>query len=886
MLRCKRGATREEGQTVPMRALVALAITAMAVAAVWFIQNRPVPAPEWTKPVMGMSYNPSHLYSDEDHEQIAEERLRTDLAFLSTHTDRVRTYSVSRGLDRVPSIAAEFGMKVTLGIWIGEDRAHNREEIDNAIRIIRATPWAIDRVIVGNEAILRADVSVEELNAYIRQVKRAVRKRVQVGTAEPWNVWAANPDLGREVDFLGAHMLPYWEGISLDQSMPAIAERYAQLQREFPGKEIVIGEVGWPSEGRIRRGSVPSGANQAAFIRRFLADAEKRGYVYYLIEAFDQPWKAGDEGAVGAYWGLFDAASGQKVSFTGLLTALPNWSALAFASVMLALVGGFFLLRATPHLTLQGQVFLAGLIGAIAIILVGIVHGAALEYAGLDTYAVFLIIVPVAAIAIAVIVGEAVEFAHSMWRTQGERNIRPATGRYRPKVSIHVPCYNEPPEMVIETLNALARLDYPDFEVILLDNNTKDEAVWRPLERHCATLGPRFRFFHMDGVKGFKAGALNEALKLTAPDAEVVAVIDSDYVVSPEWLKVAVPYFADPNVALVQAPQDYRDAHESLFKQMSYQEYTGFFRIGMVERDEYNAIIQHGTMTMMRASVMRELGGWATNCITEDSELGLRIFERGYDAVYINYSLGRGVMPDTLAAYKVQRHRWAYGAMQILKSHWRELFLGGTKLTLAQRYHFIAGWLPWIADGLALVFVAGALLWTVLMTAAPKYFDLPMASLASVALGLFFVKTLKTLLIYPERVSQKRRHAWMASIAGLALSHTVGKAVISGLFTSGAPFLRTPKMEEGARLKAVLAIASEEIVIMLALWAAIVATAISWGLDEPVAQVWMFMLAVQSLPYLATLVTATVSAMPAKKPVLAPVKTPVKAPATDKAKIA
>lgn len=859
-----------------MRNFVALALVAGALTFAWAWQDQPLQAPDWTGRFQGMSYNPSHLYTDEDHEQISEERLRADLAQLAAYTDRVRTYSVSRGLDRVPAIAGDYGLKVSLGIWIDGDRAHNHREIDTALRLFRAHPHIIDRVFVGNETVLRADLPVEELNGYIRQVKRAVQnRRIEVSTGEPWNVWIATPELGRDVDFIGAHMLPYWEGVSLDRAIPHIAQRMGELRDAFPGKPIVIGEAGWPSEGRIRKGSVPSKANQAAFTRRFLDSAKEQGYDYYVIEAYDQPWKAGPEGAVGAYWGVFDAATEAKFSLTGIVTALPNWDSLAIASVMMMLFAAALLLWATPHLPLQGAVFLTGIVGAISMALVAIVHGAALEYATLWTYAVFVIIVPVAFLAITVIIGECVELAHSLWRTQSGRTLNIGAARHnRPKVSIHVPCYNEPPAMVIETLNKLAALAYENFEVIVLDNNTRDPAVWRPVEDHCATLGPRFRFFHLDGVKGFKAGALNEALARTAPDASLVAVIDSDYQVSPEWLNVAVPYFADPKIALVQAPQDYRDEGESLFKSMCYQEYTGFFRIGMVERDEYNAIIQHGTMTIMRKETMLSQGGWAPWCITEDSELGLRLFEEGHEAVYINYSLGRGVMPDTIAAFKLQRHRWAYGAMQILKRHWRELFLGGSRLTLAQRYHFVAGWLPWIADGLAVLFVVGALFWTVLMTAAPKHFDLPMASLASVALGLFFVKTMKTLLIYPQRVSRRMRHAWMASVAGLALSHTVGKAVLSGLFTSSQPFKRTPKLEEGAPLRTILAVASEELAIFIALWAAAVATALNWGLDEPVAVIWIAMLAVQSLPYASTLAMAWISAMPAA------VRRPAAVPAT------
>jgi cellulose synthase/poly-beta-1,6-N-acetylglucosamine synthase-like glycosyltransferase len=233
-------------------------------------------------------------------------------------------------------------------------------------------------------------------------------------------------------------------------------------------------------------------------------------------------------------------------------------------------------------------------------------------------------------------------------------------------------------------------------------------------------------------------------------------------------------------------------------------------------------------MTIMRRAVLDDMR-WATWCITEDAELGLRIFEGGHHSVYLAESFGKGLIPDTLGAYKDQRYRWVYGAMQIMKRHAGALFGGKTQLTRSQRYHFIAGWLPWLADGLSLAFTTAALIWSALMLYDPFTFDLPMMSLAAIALGLFAVKTGKTLLLYPFRVGTGFKGAMQASIAGLALSHTVGKAVWSGLFTSGKPFLRTPKCEHAAPIRQVLMLASEELFLLCLVWGAIVATALTRG---------------------------------------------------------
>ena len=414
--------------------------------------------------------------------------------------------------------------------------------------------------------------------------------------------------------------------------------------------------------------------------------------------------------------------------------------------------------------------------------------------------------------------------------------------------------------MVMATLDALARLDYENFEVIVFDNNTPDEETWKPLEAHCAALGPRFRFFHFERVKGFKAGALNIALDVTHPDAKYIAVIDSDYKVDPNWLRLALPLFAADHIALVQGPQDYSDAGTSLFKAMCYEEYRGFFQIGMVERNEHNAIIQHGTMTIVRKDKLEEVGRWSTWCITEDTELGLRLFEAGYGAAYIPQSMGKGLIPDTLKAFQSQRYRWVYGAMQIMKRHAGPIFAGRTKLSWAQRYQFLSGWLPWVSDGLGMVVTFIALGWTFAMWAAPRWVEVPMPVLSAAALALFAAKMAKTMLLYPQKVGSGMRGAVMASVAGLSLTHTVGKAVWAGVFTSGTPFLRTPKCADEALLSQALRGIWQETTLFGFCCLAIVSVIATGRYDDPAALLWIVMLAVQSLPYAATVVTAALSA--------------------------
>jgi cellulose synthase/poly-beta-1,6-N-acetylglucosamine synthase-like glycosyltransferase len=427
--------------------------------------------------------------------------------------------------------------------------------------------------------------------------------------------------------------------------------------------------------------------------------------------------------------------------------------------------------------------------------------------------------------------------------------------------------------MVKQTLDALANLDYPNFEVLIIDNNTKDPAVWEPVQAYCEELGPRFRFFHVSPLAGFKGGALNYILPHTAADAEVVAVIDADYCVNPNWLKHMVPHFADPSIAVVQSPQDYRDGKESIFKKLCYAEYKGFFHIGMVTRNDRNAIIQHGTMTMIRRTVMDELK-WADWTICEDAELGLRVFKKGYAAAYAHNSFGQGLMPDTFIDFKKQRFRWAYGAIQIMKGHARSLFLGkDSQLKRGQRYHFIAGWLPWIADGLNIFFTVGALLWSAAMIIVPQRVDPPLLIFAIPPLALFVFKVGKIVFLYRRAVGVNLKDAFSAALAGLALSHTIAKAVLYGFFTTSIPFFRTPKMRSSHGLLMALSEAREEVFIMLLLWGAAVGIGIVQGLPSADVKFWVAMLLVQSLPYLAALIMALLSSLP--KPIEEPEDQPI-----------
>jgi exo-beta-1,3-glucanase (GH17 family)/cellulose synthase/poly-beta-1,6-N-acetylglucosamine synthase-like glycosyltransferase len=849
-----------------MKAIPSLLIAALFATltfAVWALLNRPTSEPPWPALIQGFAFSPFRANEDPTHFQMpTDEEIDSDLTLLQGRVNAVRTYSVAGTLADVPALAEKHDINVALGAWLDSHRDKNEEQLQTAIGLANSHVNVV-RVLIGNEVLFRGDLPIEELEKNLDRARVAIGQ--PVGTAETWDTWLTYPELAQHVDFIGVHLLPYWEGVPVDKAVEYSLTQYKRLQKAFPRKQIVVAEIGWPSRGRTHESAVASDANEALFLRRFLNVAKKQEIIYYVMEAFDQPWKAYQEGAVGSYWGVYDVNRQPKFAFTAPIVRVPEWHILAAVSVAVALavLGLVYLYSGT--LLNRGRSFLAVVVYAAATIAVYVFYDFTQQYMTVASVISGVLLLLGMLGVMLVLLAEAHEWAEAHWVTYRRRGGGPllAHSAQPPKVSIHVPAYNEPADMLIETLDALARLDYPDFEVLVIDNNTRDEHVWRPVEAHCAQLGSRFRFFHVAPLAGFKAGALNFALERTAADAVIVAVIDSDYVVEPRWLRDLTPVFEDQRVAIVQGPQDYRDAGQSAFKAMCYAEYRGFFHIGMITRNERNAIIQHGTMTMVRR-VQLDAARWAEWCITEDAELGLRIFERGFDASYVPTSYGRGLMPDTFIDFKKQRFRWAYGAMQIIKAHARELFLEGGPLSPGQRYHFVAGWLPWIADGCNMLFNLAALGWSAAMIWAPRQIDPPLVMYSVLPLSLFTFKLAKLAHLYRVRVGAGYRQTLAAAIAGLALTHTIGMAAVKGLVTRSEPFFRTPKGGSSAGLLHALRAAREETLMMTALILSAWAVAYT-GLREnagPDRLAWIIVLLIQSVPYASSLVVSLTSAFP------------------------
>lgn len=840
-------------------------IVATVTYGLWAYVNRPEVEPMWPEIIQGFSFSPMREENDPTKNLLPTvEQIEQDIALLAGKTHAIRTYTVDGPLASVPALAKKYDLNVALGGWVDDRLEQNLIEINKLIAIADKNRENVVRVILGNEVILRNDIPIGQMIQYLDRVR--AKLTMPVSTAEPWHIWVAHPELAEHVDFIAVHMLPYWEGIANDKAIDYIDEHMLKLQQLFPDKPIVIAEVGWPSNGRTRKLATADEADQAKFLRRFLERAAQKNYTYYVMEAFDQPWKRTNEGSVGAYWGVYDAQRHAKFEFIKPIIGLPEWQTLAILSVIIAAIIFALLLRDSGSLNRRGRSFLALVAFVLTTTVVWIGYDYSRQYMTIETVMVGVVMMFAMLGVIMVLLIEAHEWAETIWVKSRRRDLITIdmSDDELPMVSIHVPAYNEPPDMLKATLNALAALDYPRYEVIVIDNNTKDEAVWQPVQQHCAVLGDKFRFFHKAPLAGFKAGALNFALSETAPEASIIAVIDSDYCVAPTWLRNLVPQFNHPNVAIVQAPQDYSDASENVFKAICFAEYRGFFHIGMITRNERNAIIQHGTMTMVRRPCLEEVGGWSEKTITEDAELGLMIFSAGYQAVYTSKSYGKGLMPDSFLDYKNQRFRWAYGAMQILRHHAKSLRgKTPTKLTAGQRYHFVAGWLPWMADGINIIFNFAALAWSIAMITMPNKIDPPLVIFSILPLSLFIFKIAKVIYLYHGvKIVGSIRETLAAALSGLALSHTIAKAMWLGLFTDGRPFVRTPKMEQSVALFKAIASASEETLFMLALWLAAAVIYLHAPVETWDMVLWIMVLLVQSLPYFSALCLSIISAFP------------------------
>ena len=358
-----------------------------------------------------------------------------------------------------------------------------------------------------------------------------------------------------------------------------------------------------------------------------------------------------------------------------------------------------------------------------------------------------------------------------------------------PFVSIHVPAHNEPPEILKATLRSLSRLRWRNYEVLVIDNNTQDEAVWRPVEEYCRELGPRFRFLHVEGLKGAKAGAMNWARPFIDPRAKFIFVVDADYVVERWALRCALSYFTEEGIGLVQFPQEYRNIGPgNTGLALDFKHYfSGYMNLA----NRLNCVPSTGTLSLIRVSALTAVNGFDTRVVTEDAELGFRLNTQGYRSVYANEIIGRGLMPHDLESLKKQRWRWAFGNAQILKLNWRRLVFG-RELTWRQKLGYLIHLTAWfnfnLIPSLTLILVAPLALLERLHPLHPYLIVLSGFTLTS-----FMALRFGTLFYSLRQDGHTLREIILAFLSHIGMGWVLSASWLKCLLDHRSPFVRTNK---------------------------------------------------------------------------------------------
>ncbi|HEV7642098.1 MAG TPA: glycosyltransferase [Gaiellaceae bacterium] len=392
--------------------------------------------------------------------------------------------------------------------------------------------------------------------------------------------------------------------------------------------------------------------------------------------------------------------------------------------------------------------------------------------------------------------------ADVLTRSRRGRPLPVADPTYQPFVSLHMPAYNEPPQLLIESIKALERIDYPNFEIIVMDNNTADPAVWGPVEEYCRDR-PRVKFVHVAPWPGYKAGACNLALReYTDPRAEIIGLVDADDIVQPYYLRETAAYFSDPNVGFLQTCESNRDFEGSSYYTACVDSYQAFYLSVMSSRNERDTVPFVGTMGLFRRSALESVGGWNEWCICEDTEASLRVLRDGWSGLYIPRCFGRGVVPPSWAGMITQRHRWCFGAMQILRLHWRSLMpwdrSPDNHLTSAQRRDYLMASLGWSRDLLMLAFSVLLLVTSVLTLADSSFAVAPLdGSRSLLPLSLIIIVSITMMSTLRTWTTLSYRRAALSLVISLGVTFVIARGCIEGVARRDGVFLRTSKSGGG-----------------------------------------------------------------------------------------
>lgn len=391
--------------------------------------------------------------------------------------------------------------------------------------------------------------------------------------------------------------------------------------------------------------------------------------------------------------------------------------------------------------------------------------------------------------------------------------------------------------------------DYDNFEVLVIDNNIKNLDVWKLVQVYCEKLGLCFCFFYLELWLGFKVGVLNFGLKEIDLCVDVVVVIDVDYEVCYDWLFSFIGYFYDLKVVVVQCLQVYCDFEYNCFCCMIVWEFDGFFCIGMYYCNECNVIIQYGIMIMVWCLVFEGIGGWLEWIICEDVELGLCLMYVGYELVYVDELMGKGLIFVDFKVYKSQCYCWVFGVMQIFKGCWSWMVKKGL-LLLGQCFYFFIGWFSWFVDVLYLIFILMVLFWIVGMVVFLQYFVLLMQLFLILVIGFFFVKVIFGIVLYCVCVLCSWYDMLMVLLVSMSLSYVIVCGILYGLICEKILFVVIVKSCWLGELGfVVFVLVCEELLMVFVLVCCIIGMVLFYGMCYIEGMLWMFIFGVQLILY-------------------------------------
>jgi cellulose synthase/poly-beta-1,6-N-acetylglucosamine synthase-like glycosyltransferase len=476
-----------------------------------------------------------------------------------------------------------------------------------------------------------------------------------------------------------------------------------------------------------------------------------------------------------------------------------------------------------PNTNVVGQVFYASYLSAsFAFIVYAAFIAVSATHSILEALTASLVIVLDLA-ALVVWISNINYVSDVLCRSRRTRPLPQADPGYKPFVSLHIPAYNEPPELLIETIKAVERIDYPNFEVVVIDNNTKDPAVWGPVEEYCRGR-KRVRFVHVAPWPGYKAGACNLVLRrYTDPRAEIIGLVDADDIVQSHYLRETAGYFSDPNIGFVQTFEGNREYQGSHYYTACVDSFQAFYLSVMSSRNERDTVPFVGTMGLFRRSALTAVGGWNEWCICEDTEASLRVLKDGWSGLYIPRCFGRGVVPPSFKGMLTQRHRWCFGGMQIMRLHWRSLMpwdrSPGNHLTGAQRRDYLMASVGWFRDLLMLSFSTLLLVITGLLVADSRFAVSPMDGTRSLLpLSLIIIATICMLWTLRLWTTMSFRRALLSLVISLSVTWVVALGCLEGMARRDAVFLRTSKVAGRRRIRTALRLTRVETSLAVVLY--------------------------------------------------------------------